>query len=268
MQTFNYHRPSSVADAVAALKAAEEGKLLGGGQSLIPVLKLDMAAPTDVISLADIAELKEIKQEGDTLVVGAAATHADVSASDVVRGHTPALAELAGAIGDPQVRHRGTLGGSVAHAAPAADYPAALIGLKATVQTDRRTIAADDFFQGLFETALEEDELIVAVHFPKAERSAYAKLASPASKYAVVGVMVAKHADGVRVAVTGASPRVFRVEAMEAALNASFAPEALDGITVDSEPLNSDLDGTAAYRAHMVGVMARRAVASASAVSG
>ncbi len=265
MKEFDFHRPSTVGEAVALVKEAPAGKYLSGGQSLIPVLKLEMAEPSDVISLARIHELRGIRSDSGKLLIGAATTHADVAASAEVKKTIPALARLAEHIGDAQVRNRGTLGGSVAHADPAADYPAALLALGATIKTDRRTIAADDFFTGLFETALEEGELIVAVHFPAPERAAYAKFASHASKYALTGVMVAKFADGVRVAVTGAGPKVFRVPTMEKALAARFAPEALDGITVPSTDLLSDTEASAEYRAHLAGVMARRAVAAALA---
>jgi carbon-monoxide dehydrogenase medium subunit len=264
MKEFDFHRASSVADAVARLKSTPGAKLLSGGQSLIPVLKLEMAEPSALVSIARIADLHGIRSEPGKLLIGAATTHAEVAASHEVRKAIPGLAHLAEGIGDAQVRNRGTLGGSVAHADPAADYPAALVALGATVKTDRRTIAADDFFTGLFETALQPDEIVVAVHFPIPERSAYAKFASRASKYALTGVMVAKSASGVRVAVTGAGPKVFRVPEMEKALAARFAPEALDGITIPADDLLGDGEASAEYRAHLVGVMAKRAVAAAS----
>ncbi len=260
MQNFEYHRPSSLADAVAALRAADEGKLLAGGQSLLPIMKHDLAAPTDLVSLRDVAGLDGIRVEGGELVVGAMSTHAEVADAPDVRSAIPGLAELAGRIGDPQVRNRGTLGGSLAHNDPAADYPAAVLALNATVVTDRRRIAADDYFRGMFATALDDDEIITAVRFPVPERAAYAKFPHPASKYAIVGVMVAKFPDGVRVAVTGAGRSVFRVPAMEEALEADFSPGALEGITVDAAELTSDLAAGPEYRAHLVGVMARRAV--------
>lgn len=263
MQDFNFHRPKNVQEAVAAKKRLPEGKYLGGGQSLLPVMKLDMAAPSDLIAVAGLSELKGIKVDGAALIVGAGSTHADVAASAEVRSTIPALAELAGHIGDAQVRNRGTLGGSVAHADPAADYPAAVLGLKSTIRTDRRAIAGDAYFKGMFETALEADEMVVGVRFEKPEKAAYAKFANPSSKYAIVGVMVAKYADGVRVAVTGAAPSVFRVAAMEAALNKRFAPEALDGISVPAEGLNDEIGAGPEYRAHLISVMARRAVAAA-----
>jgi carbon-monoxide dehydrogenase medium subunit len=264
MNDFGFHTPKTVADAVAARKKTPEGKFLSGGQSLLPVLKLDMAAPSDLISLTGLAELKGISADGPALVIGAGSTHAEVAASPVVKATIPALAALASHIGDAQVRNRGTLGGSVAHADPSADYPAAVVALKGTVRTDRRAIAADDFFkQGMFETALAADEVVVGVRFEKPEKAAYAKFANAASRYAIVGVLVAKYADGVRVAVTGAGAAVFRQQAMEAALSKKFAPESLDGIQISAEGLNSELGADAEYRAHLIGVMARRAVAAA-----
>jgi carbon-monoxide dehydrogenase medium subunit len=262
MRDFQYHRPASLGDAIAALRAASDGRFLAGGQSLLPVMKLDLSAPSDLVSLGGIAGLSAITREGDQLTIGAMATHADVAGSQVVRDAIPALAELAGQIGDPQVRHRGTLGGSVAHNDPAADYPAALVGLNATVITDRREIAADDFFGTMFATALEDDEIITAVRFAIPEAAAYAKFPTPASRYAMVGVMVARTADETRVAVTGAATGVFRVAAMEAALIDSFTSAAIEGIGPGDVELLSDLDASAEYRAHLVGVMARRAVAA------
>lgn len=260
MQNFDHHRPASLAEALEALRAADDGKLLAGGQSLLPVMKLDLAAPSDLVSLKGVAELRGIVREGDTLRIGAMTTHAEVAESDVVRDAIPGLAAMAHGIGDAQVRNSGTLGGSIAHADPAADYPAALVALEATVVTDRREIAADDFFQGFFATALEDDEIITAVTFPVPDKAAYAKFPNPASKYAMAGVMVAVRGGGVRVAVTGAGRGVFRVEAMEQALAGEFAAGALDGIAVPADDLVSDLDASGEYRAHLVGVMARRAV--------
>jgi carbon-monoxide dehydrogenase medium subunit len=260
MKPFELHRPSTTADAIALLRAREGAKLLAGGQSLLPVLKLELAEPSDLISLAKIPGMREIAATADAVTIGALATHDDVSRSAEVARAIPALAQLAGAIGDPQVRNRGTLGGSVAHGDPAADYPAALLALGATVVTDRREIPADDFFTGLFETALERDELVTAVRFPIPRRAAYAKLAHRASRYALVGVMIAETAGGVRVAVTGAGPKVFRVPAFEAALAARLEPAALDGLAVPAAELSSDAEASAEYRAHLIGVMARRAV--------
>ncbi|WP_119458453.1 FAD binding domain-containing protein [Rhodospirillaceae bacterium SYSU D60014] len=260
MHNFEYHRPTSVADAVQSLKGAEDGKILAGGMTLIPTLKQRLAAPSDLIDLGAIAELKGIKDEGGMITIGAATPHAMVAESEVVRRVIPALADLAEGIGDPQVRNRGTIGGSIANSDPAADYPAALVGLDATVQTDRRRIKADDFFKGLFETALEEDEIVTAVSFPKPEKACYAKFPNPASRYAMVGVMVARAGGAVRVAVTGAGPCVFRLPEMEQALSGNFSPDAIKGIEISADGLNSDIHGSAAYRAHLVSVMARRAV--------
>jgi carbon-monoxide dehydrogenase medium subunit len=260
MRNFEFHRPSSVDDAVALLRANEAAKLLAGGQSLLPVMKLDLAQPSDLVSLAGLAGLKEIRSEGNDLVIGALVTHDEVSTWDEVRKRIPGLANLASGIGDAQVRNRGTIGGSIAHADPAADYPAAVLALNATLVTDRRQIAADDFFQGFFQTALEPDEIITAVRFPVPECSAYAKLPHPASKYAVVGVMVAKTGGGVRVAVTGAGSKAFRVPALESALAANFSPDAVASGAVDPGSLRSGGEASPEYRAHLVTVMARRAV--------
>ncbi len=259
MKGFEFHRPQSVADAVALLQGNEAAKLLAGGQSLLPVMKLDLAQPSDVVSLAAIRPLREIR-DGDPLVIGALATHDDVATSSVVRQKIPGLASLAAGIGDAQVRNRGTLGGSLAHADPAADYPAAVLALGATIETDRRKIAVDDYFTGLFTTALAPDEIITTVNFPVPERSAYAKFASRPSKYALVGVFVAKTADGVRVAVTGAGSHAFRIPALEAALAANFSADTVTPGSVSHDDLRSDSEAGAEYRAHLITVMARRAV--------
>jgi len=263
MQDFSFVKPQSLAAAVETLKKRPEAKALGGGQSLIPVMKLGLASPSDLVAVAGLSELRGIKVEGQELVVGAAMTHAEVAESAEVKKAIPALAELAGHIGDAQVRNRGTLGGSLAHDDPAADYPAAVLALGATVVTDRRKIPADAFFQGLYQTALAADEVITAVRFPIPEKAAYAKFPHPASKFALVGVMVAKGPAGVRVAVTGAGPSVFRQADMEKALAGKFAAEALTAVAVKSAGLNTDPFGSAEYRAHLIGVMARRAVAAA-----
>jgi aerobic carbon-monoxide dehydrogenase medium subunit len=260
MKDFEFHRPATIKDAVALLHDRDGAKFLAGGQSLLPVLKLELAEPSDLISLAGLKELRDIRVDGGNLLIGALVTHDQVHRSADVQKAIPALAALAGGIGDAQVRNRGTLGGSVAHSDPAADYPAAVLGLGATVITDRRSIPADAFFTGLFTTALERDELIKAVQFPIPKRAAYAKFAHRASKYALVGVMVVETASGVRVAVTGAAPTVFRAPQYEAALGKQLAPSALDGIAVPSSNLNSDAEASAEYRAHLIGVMARRAV--------
>jgi aerobic carbon-monoxide dehydrogenase medium subunit len=262
MRDFAFHKPKDLAEAVAALKRAPEGKALAGGQSLLPVMKLDLAAPTDLVAVAGLAELQGIRVEGKELVIGAASTHAAVAEAPEVRRAIPALAELAGHIGDPQVRNRGTLGGSLAHDDPSADYPAAVLALGAVVQTDRRRIPADDFFKGMFQTALAPDELITAVRFPIPEKAAYAKFPHPASRFALVGVFVARGPAGVRVAVTGAGSSVFRQAALEKALAARFAADAVAGAAVPEAGLTGDAFGSAAYRAHLIGVLARRAVAA------
>ena len=263
MYNFNYHRPASLEEAVNALSSADDGKLMAGGMTLLPTMKQRLASPSDLIDLSGIKDISGIREEGGSLVIGAMTTHAEVADSALVKSKIPALAALAEGIGDPQVRNRGTLGGSIANADPAADYPAALVGLGARVKTNQREIAADDFFLGLFETALETGEIVVSVHFPVPKAAAYAKFPNPASRYAVVGVFVAQSADGARVAVTGAGPSVFRATAMEKALSGDFSASALDGIAVEADELNSDMHASADYRAHLVGVMAKRAVTAA-----
>ena len=262
MYEFDYHKATSVDDALKSLGAADDGKLLAGGMTLLPTMKQRLASPDVLVDLAGIDGIKGIRKEGDEIVVGAMTTHAEVNLSALVQDEIPALAELAGLIGDPQVRNRGTIGGSVANADPSADYPAALVGLNATVKTDSRSIAADEFFVDLFETELEEDEIIVSVSFPVPKRAAYMKFPNPASRYAVVGTFVARLADdSIRVAVTGAGGSVFRQSEMEAALVKSFSADAIEGISVDADEFNEDIHASAEYRAHLVGVMARRAVA-------
>jgi len=263
MYATNYHRPTSIADAIKLLKANDEAKLLAGGQTLIPTLKQRLARPGDLVDLAGVKDLSYIKVEGGKVTIGALTRHADVAASDAVKRAIPALAHLAGEIGDPAVRNRGTIGGSLANSDPTADYPAAVLGLGATVQTNERTIAADDYFKGLFETALKPGEIITAVSFPVAEKAGYVKFPNPASRYALVGVFVVKTAAGVRVAVTGAGACAFRQKDMEAALGKSWAASALDGVKVSASGLNSDIHASAEYRAHLIGVMAKRAVAAA-----
>jgi carbon-monoxide dehydrogenase medium subunit len=264
MYDFNHQRPASVDDAVAALAAAGEGKIMAGGMTLIPTMKQRLAMPSDVIDLGAIAGLKGIKEEGGNIVIGAMTTHAAVANDATVKAKIPALAALAEGIGDPQVRNCGTIGGSIANNDPAADYPAGLVGLGATVHTTKRQIAADDFFTGMFETALEDDEIITAVAFPVPEKAAYTKFANPASRYAIVGVMVSKGPAGVRVAVTGAGPCVYRLSDAESALEGSFAADAVADVAVSSDGLNSDLHASAEYRANLVGVMLKRAVAAAA----
>lgn len=264
MYNFDYTRPSSLDEALKALASGDEVKLMAGGQTLIPTLKQRLAQPAKVIDLSGIAELKGIKVEGNSVVIGAMTPHAAVADSADVKAKIPALASLAHGIGDPQVRNRGTLGGSISNNDPAADYPAALMALGATVLTNKRQLAAEDFFDGMFTTALAEDEIVTKVAFPIPEKAAYAKFAQPASRYALVGVFVAKTGDGVRVAVTGAGEGgVFRVSEFEAALSKNFAAAALDGISVPADGLNGDIHGSPEYRAHLIGVMAKRAVQAA-----
>jgi len=262
MYAFEYQRAKSVGDAAAAL-AKSGGKALAGGQSLVGAMKLRLANPGTIVDLGGIAELKGIKKEGDAVVIGAMNTHADVAASTVVRQAIPALAAMAEGIGDRQVRNRGTLGGSLANNDPAADYPAAVLALGATVQTNKRKIAADDFFKGMYETALAADEIITAVSFPIPKKAAYAKFPQPASRFALVGVFVAQGGGGTRVAVTGAAASVHRATMIESALAKSFTADAAKAVKIPSDHLNSDLHGSAEYRAHLVGVMAARAVAAA-----
>ena len=262
MYDFEYHRARSVADAAALLKSRSEPKLLAGGMSLIPSLKLRLAKYSDLIDLNGIADLRGIRKDGKALVIGAMTQHAVVAASPEVKAAIPALAALADGIGDPLVRNRGTMGGSIANSDPAADYPSAVRGLGATVITNQREIAADDFFLGLFETALKPGEIITAVRYPIPEKAVYLKLPQQASRFAIVGVFLAKTAGGVRVAVTGAGPSVFRLSEAEAALGKKFDPAALDGISVSPDDLNSDIHASAEYRAHCVMVMAKRAVAA------
>jgi aerobic carbon-monoxide dehydrogenase medium subunit len=260
MYEFDYRRAESLDQARQWLIENEDGKLLAGGMTLLPTLKLRLAQPSLLIDLAGIRDLRGIHWDDETLTIGALNHHAEVAGSIIVQRAIPALARLAGHIGDPQVRNRGTLGGSIANADPAADYPAAVLGLNATILTDRREIMADAFFMDLFETALDEREIVIAVRFTLPRRAAYIKFPNPASRYAIVGVFVAEHETGVRVAVTGAGPCAFRLPAMERALGADFRPETLDGIEVDAEGFNTDIHASAEYRAHLVGVMAHRAV--------
>ena len=264
MYDFAYQKPGSAADAVKALAADPEAKALAGGMTLIPVLKQRLNRPSVVVDLAK-AGLAGITAGAGSVTIGAMTTHATVAASADVKRIIPALAALAGGIGDEQVRHRGTIGGSLANDDPAADYPAAALALGATITTNKRAIAADDFFQGMFTTALEADEIITSVTFPAPSAANYQKFRNPASRYAIVGVFVAKFPAGVRVAVTGAGQGgVFRHAAMEAALSAKFSADAIAAVTTPAADMNSDIHASAEYRAHLVGVMARRAVAAAS----
>jgi carbon-monoxide dehydrogenase medium subunit len=248
------------------LTKLEDAKLLAGGQTLIPVMKQRLASPANVIDLNVVEGLSGIELKGRSLVIGAMTRHVEVANSDVVKTNLPALAELAEMVGDPHVRHRGTLGGSIANNDPNADYPAACLGLGATIITTKRRIPADDFFKGLFETALEPDEIITRVNFPLAKKAGYIKFRNPASRFALVGVFVSKRGSDIRVAVTGAGASgVFRVASFEEALKKRFAAKSLDGLTVPADGLASDIHGSAEYRAHLIGVLAKRAVAKATA---
>ena len=260
MYDFTYHRASDVEDAVSRVRGTGEGQFLAGGHTLIPTLKLRLAKPSDLVDLQGIANLQGISASDDGVTVKAMTTHAAVAGSKDVQDTIPALASLAGGIGDPHVRARGTIGGSIANNDPAADYPAAVVGLGATVKTDQRDIAGDDFFTGMFETALSDGELITEVSFPKADKAAYYKFKNPASRFAIVGVFVAQTGGDVRVTVTGAAPCVFRVSEMEEALAGNFSSDAIKDIKIPEDGLNSDIHAQADYRAHLVNVCARRAV--------
>jgi carbon-monoxide dehydrogenase medium subunit len=266
MYSTSYHRASSVADAVKLLKKAEDGKFVSGGMTLIPAMKTRLAAPSDLVDLRHIAELKGIRISGKNVTIGAGTTHAEVAANDKLASVCHAIVHMASHIGDPHVRHLGTLGGSIANNDPAADYPAAMVALEATIVTNKREIAAEKFFTGLFETALKDDEIVTGVTFTAPAKCGYEKFRNPASRYAMTGVFVAKGKDGVKVAVTGAGEDgVFRSREIEAALTKKFEPSALEGMTVPSKNLMSDLHASADYRANLVVVMAKRAVAAANA---
>lgn len=263
MENFTYHRPANAADAVKAMKGASDGKFLSGGMTLLPTMKQGLASPSDIIDLGGLGN-SGVTADASKVAVKAGTVHADVAADAGVKKAIPALAVLAGGIGDPHVRNRGTIGGSIANNDPAADYPAAVVGLNATVVTSARQIPGEKFFTGMFETALSDDEIVTAVEFPVPKRAAYVKFPNPASRYAMVGVMVAELQDGsIRVAVTGAGPKVFRVPEMEKALQANFSADAIAGIQVKASGLNSDMHASPEYRAHLVNVLARRAVAAA-----
>jgi carbon-monoxide dehydrogenase medium subunit len=265
MYAFDYQRPTSLRGVASALARAEDAKLIAGGHTLLPTMKLRLASPKTLIDLNGVEGLAGIEVRGRTVVIGAMTRHADVASSKEVAAAIPALAQLAGMIGDPAVRARGTIGGSVANNDPAADYPAACLALGATIITNQRKITADDFFTGLFDTALQEGEVITKVSFPVPARAAYEKFRNPASRYALVGVFVAKRGREVRVAVTGAgSSGVFRHTRAEEALAARFSPKALDGVEASPTMLNGDIHASAEYRAHLIGVLTRRAVASAT----
>jgi carbon-monoxide dehydrogenase medium subunit len=261
MYQFNYHKPATLEDAVTLFNDAEDGFYLAGGQTLIPTLKQRLAAPTDLIDLSGIDSLQGVTVAGDMVSVGAFTRHADVAGSMDIQNTLPVLAQLAGLIGDAQVRNLGTIGGSVANSDPAADYPAAVIGLGATIHTQRRSIAGDEYFQDLFETALEPGEILTRIDFPVPDRAAYRKFPNPASRYAVAGVLIADFGGAIRVGVTGAGPCAFRATAIEELLSRSLTPEALASVEVPDAGFNSDLHASAEYRAHLVKVMAERAVA-------
>jgi carbon-monoxide dehydrogenase medium subunit len=266
MYEFKFSQPGTVRQAANLLAKTEDAKLVAGGHTLIPVLKQRLARPAHLIDLSKIEGLDAIEIKGRSLVIGAMARHASVANSAVVGEAIPALAKLAGMIGDPAVRHMGTIGGSIANNDPTADYPAACLALDATIVTNKRKIKADDFFKGLFTTALEADEVITRVQFPLAKKAAYIKFRNQASRYALVGVFVAKRPSETRVAVTGAGgDGVFRVKSFEEALKKRFSPKSLAGLTVPADGLNSDLHGSAEYRAHLISVLATRAVEEANA---
>ena len=266
MYAFTYHAPKTVRQAASLLAKSDEAKILAGGQTLLPTMKQRLASPSALIDLGKVEGLSGIELKGRSLVIGATTRHADVATSPIVQQAIPGLADLAAHIGDPAVRNRGTIGGSIANNDPAADYPAAALALGATIVTNKRKIPAEQFFAGLFDTALEPGEVIVKVAFPVPSRAAYAKFRNPASRYALVGVFVAKRGSDVRVAVTGAgSNGVFRLTAFEEALKKRFSAKVLDGMTVPADGLNSDLHGSAEYRAHLIAVLARRAVEAATA---
>jgi carbon-monoxide dehydrogenase medium subunit len=266
MYEFRYHRPGTVRQAANLLVKNEDAKLIAGGHTLIPVMKQRLASPPHLVDLSHIEGLDTIEMKGRSLVIGATARHAEVATSAIVGEAIPALADLAGQIGDPAVRHKGTIGGSLANNDPTADYPAAVLALGATIVTNKRRLKAEEYFQGLFSTALEADEIITKVMFPVPKKAAYVKFRNQASRYALVGVFVARRPSDVRVTVTGAgSEGVFRVEAFEEALKKRFSSKVLEGIDVPAEGLNSDIHGSAEYRAHLIGVLARRAVDAANA---
>ena len=264
MYEFTYHRPTTIDKAAKMLASAPEAKLLAGGHTLLPTMKQRLAAPANIIDLGAVKGMRGIKLSSGALSIGAMTTHAEVASSRTVKKSIPALAELAGLIGDPHVRHRGTIGGSIANNDPSADYPAACLALNATIVTNQRSLKADAYFKGMFETALEEGEIVVRVEFPIGIPGAYSKFRNPASRYAMVGVFVARHGKDVRVAVTGAGANgVFRAGVLETALKADFSAKAIAGKQVDAATLSTDIHADAAYRAHLVTVMAQRAVAAA-----
>jgi carbon-monoxide dehydrogenase medium subunit len=264
MYAFTFHQPQTVRQAANLLAKNEDAKLLAGGQTLLPTMKLRLAGPPQIIDMTKIEGLTGIEESPRALTIGAMTKHYEVHGSPVVQNAIPVLAKMAGLIGDPAVRHRGTIGGSIANNDPNADYPAACLGLGATIITNKRRVAADEFFTGMFSTVLEPDEIITKVSFPIAKKAAYQKFRNQASRFALVGVFVAKRGSDIRVAVTGAgSNGVFRVPSFEEALKKRFAPKSLEGLTIPADGMNSDIHGSAEYRAHLVSVLARRAVADA-----
>jgi carbon-monoxide dehydrogenase medium subunit len=266
MYNFSFLRPTTVRQAAGLLSRNPDAKLLAGGHSLLPVMKQRLAQPSALVDLSQVEGMSGVELKGRSVVIGAMTRHADVATSQVLKEAMPALAEVPGSIGDPQVRNRGTIGGSIANNDPNADYPAALLGLGATIITNKRRIVADDFFQGMFTTALEEGEIIVKVSFPIAKKAAYVKFKHPASGFALVGVFVSKRGPDIRVAVTGAGANgVFRVKSFEEALKKRFAAKSIEGMTVPATGMNSDIHASAEYRAHLIGVLARRALAKATA---
>lgn len=263
MENFNYHRPATTTAAAAMLKKAKDGKYMGGGHTLIPTMKQGLAAPTDIIDLTAIKGFSGIKVSKTVVTIKAGTTHMEVASSKEIKKAIPALAEMAGKIGGVHVRHKGTIGGSVANNDPAADYPSACLGLGATIETNKRKIEADKFFVGMFETALKAGEIITAVHFPVPKKAAHFKFPNPASRYALTGVFLSQNGKGqVRVGVTGAAPKAFRASDLEAALSKDFSAKAIAGVKVSSKGLLSDMHATSAYRAHLISVLAGRAVAS------
>ena len=266
MQDFFYHKPTSLEVAIATIEGLEDKIFLAGGQTILPVMKFGLSQPTDIVDLKAIDELKKINVTRTTVSIGAMCTHATVAASKEVRKKLPGLANLAGLIGDVHVRNRGTIGGSIANNDPSADYPAAVIALKGKIVTNKRDIHADDFFLDMFETALDEEEIIIKVDFPVSDLSAYAKFHNPVSRYAIVGVFVSKTSDEVRLAITGAGTVVFRSLDMEDALKKEFSSTAIKNILIPSDDLNTDIHASAEYRAHLISVMAKRAVEEAISI--
>jgi aerobic carbon-monoxide dehydrogenase medium subunit len=264
MYDFTYQKPANLDEAVAALLGDEDAKALAGGMTYIPVLKQRLARPSKIVDLAGL-NLRGITVSGNTVTIGAMTRHCDIAASAEIKAQIPGLQHQASLIGDEAVRHRGTMGGSLANNDPSACYPSAVLALGGTIRTNKRSIAADDFFTGMFSTALEQGEIITSIELPIPEKSAYEKFRNPASRYAIVGVFVAKHANGVRLAITGASQGgVFRHTEMEQALSANFSPDAIANITTPADGLNGDIHASAEYRAHLIGVIAKRAVAKAT----